>query len=402
MGTGEQAKDAPDGGLRAWIVATGGCAAQMCTFGYINTFGTYQSYYTQSLTGSSPSSISWIGSSQTFLLYFLGIISGPLSDRFGVRAAIVPGSILLIASVMATSVSIEYYQIILAQGILGGIGNGFIFTPAMSCVGQYFTASRAWAMGIGISGGAVGGVLFPIMLQKLIPKVGFGWAVRAIGFLLLVVAGCMCTAMKEFAPRRKRGWLIPGAWKQKSYVLVNMAFLLALMGCYTPLFYVVEYGLSHGMDSALAWRQVAIINAASFFGRLIPNFLGDRLGRINMSIVCYTACAVLCLCWTTATSTAGITVWNVAYGFFSGAIFSLFAPVVAQVCPNLGDIGTYIGQGSTLCSFGALVGTPVSGVLIRNYGYFVASLFSALTIFAGACCLGAARLLFGKALLVVV
>lgn len=29
MGTGEQAKDAPDGGLRAWIVATGGCAAQM-------------------------------------------------------------------------------------------------------------------------------------------------------------------------------------------------------------------------------------------------------------------------------------------------------------------------------------------------------------------------------------
>lgn len=207
----------------------------------------------------------------------------------------------------------------------------------MSCVGQYFTASRAWAMGIGISGGAVGGVLFPIMLQKLIPTVGFSWAVRAIGFLLLVVAGCMCTAMKEFAPRRKKGWLIPGAWKQKSYVLVNMAFLLALMGCYTPLFYVVEYGLSHGMDSALAWRQVAIINAASFFGRLIPNFLGDRLGRINMSIVCYTVCAVSCLCWTTAKSTAGITVWNVAYGFFSGAIFSLFAPVVAQgkTCPLL-------------------------------------------------------------------
>lgn len=49
---------------------------------------TYQSYYTQSLTGSSPSSISWIGSSQTFLLYFLGIISGPLSDRFGVRVSI--------------------------------------------------------------------------------------------------------------------------------------------------------------------------------------------------------------------------------------------------------------------------------------------------------------------------
>ena len=321
---------------------------------------------------------------------------------------------------MATSVTTDYYQILLAQGILGGIGNGFIFTPAMSCVGQFFTASRAWAMGIGISGGAVGGVLFPIMLQKLIPRVGFGWAVRAIGFLLLGVAGYMCATMKEFcAPRRKRGWLITRAWKEKPYVLVNLAFLLALMGSYTPLFYAVEYGLFHGMDAALAWRQVAIINAASFFGRLIPNFLGDRLGRINMSVVCYTVCAVLCLCWTSATSTAGITIWNIVYGFFSGAIFSLFSPVVAQgetgsfyfpgdsltrrpVCPNLADIGTYIGQGSTLCSFGALVGTPVSGVLIRNYGYFCASLFSALTIFAGACCLGAARLLFGRAFLLVV
>lgn len=62
------------------------------------------------------------------------------------------------------------------------------------------------------------------------------------------------------------------------------------------------------MDAALAWRQVAVINAASFFGRLIPNFLDDSLGQINVAVLCYTVCAILCLCWTAAGSTAGITV----------------------------------------------------------------------------------------------
>ncbi|KAF9889325.1 hypothetical protein FE257_007435 [Aspergillus nanangensis] len=248
--------------------------------------------------------------------------------RVGVRPK---SSAILVISIAITSLSTEYYQLILAQGVLGGLANGMIFTPAMSCVGQYFTTRRASAMGFGISGAAIGGVVFPIVLQQMLSKVGFGWAVRVIGLLILVVVTYMSATMKGFAPRRPRGLFIPGAFRHKPYVLANLAFLLSLLGSYTPMFYIVEYGIANGMDNRLAWYQVAIFNAASFFGRLIPNLAGDKLGRFNMSIGCYTACGVICLCWTAATTPSGILVWDVFYGFFSGAIFSLYSPTVAQV-----------------------------------------------------------------------
>jgi len=46
-------------------------------------------------------------------------------------------------------------------------------------------------MGIMVSGSSLGGVCFPIMLRRLFDSIGFGWAVRAVGFLifgLLVIA----------------------------------------------------------------------------------------------------------------------------------------------------------------------------------------------------------------------
>ena len=117
----------------------------------------FQSYYsTTFLASESSSAISWIGSLQAFLLFLFGAASGPLSDRLGVKAVVVPAGLALVFSVMMTSLSREYYHFILAQGVLGGTACGMIFTPVVSCVGQYFTTRRAWAMGVVVSGAAVG------------------------------------------------------------------------------------------------------------------------------------------------------------------------------------------------------------------------------------------------------
>ncbi|KAF9892244.1 hypothetical protein FE257_002021 [Aspergillus nanangensis] len=95
----------PDGGLRAWMAVAGACAAQM----------TYQTYYsTYFLLDYSPSSISWIDALQPFFVFGLGLISGPLSDRFGPRVVIVPSGIVLVFSVMITSLSKKYYQVLLS------------------------------------------------------------------------------------------------------------------------------------------------------------------------------------------------------------------------------------------------------------------------------------------------
>lgn len=269
---------------------------------------------------------------QAFFLFLLGAASGPLSDRLGVKAVVIPAGLTLVFSVMMTSLSHEYYQFILAQGCLGGMACGMIFTPVVSCVGQYFTTRRAWAMGIVVSGAAIGGIIFPITLNRLLNyhHLSFGWSVRIIGFIMLALIIYASIVTKEFSPRRQNNLLLLSAFKQWPYNFTNLGFFLALLGLYTPIFYISDYARQHGMSNQMALYQVAILNAPSFFGRIIPNFTGDKVGRFNITIFTYIACAVLLYCWTAATSSAAIMVWVAFYGFFSGAVFSLYSPTVAQ------------------------------------------------------------------------
>lgn len=69
----------PDGGLKAWTAVAAGHLVIMNTWGYINSFGVFQTYYATEL-GLPPATISWIGSIQVFLLFFIGTFTGRITD----------------------------------------------------------------------------------------------------------------------------------------------------------------------------------------------------------------------------------------------------------------------------------------------------------------------------------
>jgi hypothetical protein len=76
--------DAPDGSLRAWLVAAGGAAAFFCCLGFANSFGTFEEYYlSHQLHDKTASQISWIGSVASFLQFLGGLVGGPLFDLYG-------------------------------------------------------------------------------------------------------------------------------------------------------------------------------------------------------------------------------------------------------------------------------------------------------------------------------
>ena len=75
---------APDGGLRAWLVAAGGATIFFCCLGFSNSFGAFEEFYlTHQLSHESPGRVAWIGSISVFLQFAAGAIGGPLFDRFG-------------------------------------------------------------------------------------------------------------------------------------------------------------------------------------------------------------------------------------------------------------------------------------------------------------------------------
>ena len=86
---------------------------------------------------------------------------------------------------MMASISTKYYQFLLSQGICSPLGASMIFFPAMSTVVTWFHKKRGIALGLTAVGSSLGGVILPIMVARLVPKVGFGWTMRICAFLIL-------------------------------------------------------------------------------------------------------------------------------------------------------------------------------------------------------------------------
>lgn len=71
---------------------------------------------------------------------------------------------------MMTSLCKEFYQFILAQGILLGVSLALLVCPMLALVSQYIKVKRGAAMGIVIAGSSLGGVIWPIVINKLLKK----------------------------------------------------------------------------------------------------------------------------------------------------------------------------------------------------------------------------------------
>lgn len=136
-----------------------------------------------------PSAISWVGTVASYLLIVTGVISGPLFDLGYYRAMLFGGAAASTFGTMMLSLSTQYYQIILSQGILMGFGCGVLYIPGLALVSRSFTKRRAMALGIVTCGAPVGGIIYTIIFNSCIDSLGFGWTVRVMGFIMFASYG---------------------------------------------------------------------------------------------------------------------------------------------------------------------------------------------------------------------
>lgn len=275
-----------------------------------------------------------------------------------------------------TSLCKEYYQFLLAQGILGGICMGMSMGPAMAATGQYFHKKRGAAMGLSIAGSSLGGIIFPIALSKMLnnPNLSFGWTVRILGFIMLALILPACFCIRARLPPRDGQFFLPKAFTEPLYVAIIASVFLMMLGLFTPFFYLPSFAVSHGMSAQLSAYLVAILNAASFFGRVVPGIMADKLGALNMLFVAGLSTGILVFAWQAMNTNADIIVFSALYGFCSGAIISLMSFALAGVPKNPQNIGTYMGMGMAVCSLAALAGPPANGALVTQYHGFKQSM----------------------------
>ena len=176
---------------------------------------------------------------QIFLVYFVGTFSGRALDAGHYRAVLALGSAPQVLAVFTTGVSSAYCQLFLAQGICKGLGDGLVFCPTVSLVATYFSSRRALAMAVTASGGATGGIIFPLIAQQLLPRVGFGWTVRTMAFVILFNAAVILSIARVRLTPRRTGPLIEwSAFKELPYTLFCIGMFFNMWAVYFAYFYV--------------------------------------------------------------------------------------------------------------------------------------------------------------------
>ena len=242
--SGDDPGPPPNGGLKAWTQVGMAHLIIFNTWGFVNSFGVFQTYYTGAL-GRSSSDVSWIGSVQIFLLYAIGTFSGHALDAGLFRPVCVAGCFLHVLGIFMTSVSARYWQVLLAQGVCVGIGNGLLFCPTISLVATYFSSKQALAMGIAAAGSASGSLVYPVVVQQLLPSIGFGWTVRVLVFVTLSTSILATAFLTPRLPPRVSGPLVEwSAFTEPSYVLYSIGMFLNFMGIYFAFYYVSNNTLS--------------------------------------------------------------------------------------------------------------------------------------------------------------
>ena len=281
-------------------------------------------------------------------------------------------------------------------GLCSPIGAALIFYPAMSTVGTWFFKNRALAFGIMASGSSLGGVIFPIMVQRLIVERGFGWAMRASAFLILGLLIYANLTVKSRLPPRPTPWKVSdflNPYLELPFALTVLASSLFFFGMFLPFTFIILSAEYHGMSPALAGYLLSILNAVSIFGRTLPGFVADRVGRFNVMITTSFLSTILVLAmWLPARGNIPYILFAACYGFSSGAFISLAPALVAQIS-DIRQLGVRSGSMFMAISVAALVGTPIGGALINeDHGdYLHLQLFCGIMMAVGSCVFVAAR-----------
>ena len=366
---------------RAWTIAAAGALASGTAFGTAYTFGAFFDAMADDLDASRGSTALMFGVT-LFLFFGLGIVSGPLADRFGPRRLMLLGAVLLSTGLALTSRVDSVVEGYATYGLGVGLGGGLVVTPMYVVAGGWFQRRRALAMGVVATGNGIGTLVLVPLAERMIDDNGWRDAYRTlavIDLVLLTIAACVVLAPPSMPP--------PPAIARMKEVAATTAFrrlfvtgLLFSVSLFIAFGFIVDFATDEGISASRASLLVGITGASSVVGRLALSGLSARLPATRLLQGCLAAQPVAFALWLIAGGTYPLLVCfalllGIAYGGFVA-----LGPEVSAVLFGVIGLGSVIGLQFLGAGLGGLVGPPLAGWLADISAGRTAPIVLALTV----------------------
>ncbi|KAM0646770.1 hypothetical protein ACHAO3_008408 [Verticillium nonalfalfae] len=367
---------------------------------FMQAIGTIQSYLQlNQLNDYTTRDVGWIIGVYTSLSLLLVLVMGPVMDHYGPGLMAPAAAVLNIAMFFLLAECEQYWQFMLVLGLLGGIGAAATATVAVSTISKLFTHRHGAAMGCAFSASCLGGVFFPLILQKIFPTWGWVWSIRTLAFIVtaLMVTGCLCLLPAARLIRQAEASSVAG--KKATSVLPNFKPFRSLPFSFTAIgFFLLEFAMfgingllptfaiRAGFAENAGYTLIALTNGFSLLGRLLPGIVADYIGAFNVLLIMvpFTSIFTAALFIPLTNSAVGpFYAFACFWGFGSGSWLSIIPLCIAKTCSPT-NFGRYYGTATSMVSIAALTSISAAGQVLETFGHKAASgLFLAVVVLGG-------------------
>jgi MFS family permease len=359
-----------------WFVVAAAFGVTFVGFGSAYTFSAFVESLQRDF-GASRGSVSLVFSLAGFLYFGLGVVSGPLADRFGSRRLALAGMILIGLGLAAASAARSLPEVYAAYGLGVGLGVGCAYVPAVGAVQRWFVRRRGFASGLAVSGIGVGTLVMPPLASFLIESLGWRGAYLALGALAAIAGGGLALLL-ENDPRdrglgpdgdplqpdaqtvRPQGASVREAIRSRRFISLYAACLICSFGVFVPFVHLVPYAGDHGVASASAVLLLGVIGIGSAAGRFFLGGLADRMGRQLSLLLMFIGMALALAVWMISTGIWSLAAFAFVYGVFYGGWVAVLPAVVMDYFGGR-NVGGIIGILYTSVAFGTLIGPSAAG-----------------------------------------
>jgi MFS family permease len=336
-------------------------------------------------------SLSWL------LLIVFSPLAGWLYDRFGARAVVATGGLVLGSGMALTGRADTLWEYYFAFGVLGAAGIAFVMMPAFAVTSRWFATGRGAALGILSAGASASAVIFYPVNAWLIDA--FGWRDAMAAFGVMIVLGVVPAALLYRRPPDDAGapsgatsrgghgdWTLARALKTYQLWAAFAMWGLGVIGYQIMTTHQVAHALDRGFDATTVAWVFALAGVFTTLGNLVGGALADRWGGARVFALgsALGVVGIVCFAQLAGRNDLARLLAYAGAGFGFGMRISLLSSIPADIFRGR-HFGSILGFANAGGGVGGFIGPFAGGYLFDLTGdYQLAFAVSALAVAASA------------------
>jgi len=304
---------------------------------------------------------------------------GALSDRYGTRAVVLCGGVLLGLGMVLASQASTLLQFQLLYGVIVGVASGSFYAPLTATTTRWFTRHRSLAVALVSAGLSVGATVMAPLSRWLISSYDWRTAMLVIGdlvwFVIIPVAFLVrnppasSAAVPAAAANAGADLTIGQALRTPQFAAIALTHFACCAAHSGPIFHMVTHAIDRGVPAMAAATVLSAAGLASLTGKIGCGIFADRVGAKRTLVAGLALQAVAISLYLLTGGLGSFYALALLFGFAYGGVMPLYAILVREYF-GARIMGSAFGAVSLAATLGMALGPWVGGWLYDALGSY--------------------------------